>query len=276
MRLAIVVMLAACGESDVQPSPDAAPPDAPAGCTSPQELAEVRLTISGVVRDFTSGAPVAGATVDVARAWSTRGFPGTCPMLATLTADAEGRFGPIEIDAGPKEGLISNGQFLVFLVHGAGVAQTASDAKFTCSRACTLAPHTIRAPSAELATRWRADLAATGMPDAATRGLVAFSFEELDDAAAPNVEAFASGSPFSALPLVIGTQVRYVAADGELAPIADVRTSARGVAVIGINFTDPDAIYVSGRRGADHWLQTGSIVAPGWIFIEDRNVSPPM
>ncbi|MDQ3365934.1 MAG: hypothetical protein M3680_10955 [Myxococcota bacterium] len=273
-----VLVLAACGDLGGG-DPDAAPPvdvlrDAPAGCTPPEDLAAIRLTVSGSVRDLATGAPIVGATVDVAKAWTPRGFPASdCPALATLTTDAAGRFGPLEILAGPGGGIISSPHYLVFLVTAAGVASTSSDVRYHCSSACTLPDHPIAVPSEALATSWRTELAAGGMPDAATRGLVAFTFKERDGAPAAGVEVLGRAHLFPGA-LERGTQLRYVAEDGSLAPVAQATTLARGLAVIGL---DPEnhGIYVSGIRGDETWGATGSIVAPGWIFVEDRTVTVP-
>ncbi len=251
------------------------PRDAPAGCTPPEELAEVELVVSGVVTDLATGAPVSGVTVDIAHAWSPRGCPDSdCPALGTFITAADGSFGPATIQAGPHPGIVSGTQFLAFLAHGGGLASTVSDTRFACDRGpCTLPAHALAAPADALAARWRAGLADGGMPDAATRGLVAFTFREVGGAPAAGVTVSA-GRLFSEQPLQAGSQVRFLDTTGELAPVIQATTPASGTALIGADMGDPH-VYVEGMRGGDKWLSTGSIVAPGWIFVEDKTVYVP-
>ncbi|MDQ3296394.1 MAG: hypothetical protein M3619_07415 [Myxococcota bacterium] len=261
-------------EDDV-PADARVPHDAPDGCTSPEELAKLELVVSGVVTDLATGNPAAGVTVDIARAWSTRGFPESdCPLLGTLVTAADGSFGPMTIQAGPRPGIVLGGQFLAFLAHGGGIAPTVSDTRYSCTQGpCTLPAHALAAPSVGLAARWRAGLADGGMPDAATRGLVAFTFRELGGAPAAGV-GVSAGGVFSAQPLEVGAQVRFLETTAELAPPTQATTTASGTALIGVDVSKPE-VYVEGMRGSDEWAATGSIVVPGWIFVEDKTVYVP-
>lgn len=274
-QLLIVLGLAACGDAEVTPDAMPVPADAPAGCTSPEELAEVTLVVSGSVTELATGAPLAGVTVDVARAWSARGFPGSdCPVLGTLTTDAAGRFGPASIAAGPGPGTVSTGQYLAFLVRGDGVADTVSDVRYSCRGACTLPDHAIAAPSRDRAASWRAELARGGMFDAATRGLVAFTFREGDGRPAAGVTVLA-GTVVSPQPLTVAHELRFVDATGALAPTAQAVTLAPGLAVLVDDGAAGAGTYVAGERGDERWSATGSILADGWIFVEDKTVRPP-
>lgn len=273
--LASLASLAACGADALEPSE---PAPAPAHCIQPDVRRAITVEVSGTIVDFTTGQPVPGATVGITTAWDTEGdIPADdCPLLATVTTDAEGRFGPLAVYAGA-------GTFfpvMLFRVAGGGRALTLSDNRACANGAsdpCHL-DHTIAAPSATLAAQWRTALADGGLPDADHRGLIAFLFKERDGApaagVAPNTDAFIALQP--------GADVRFVdASRGGLTPATDAATSAAGVAVIGTMALGPAApttgtIGIGGLRAAEQWVSTGSLIVPGAIFVEDRTASPPM
>jgi len=267
--------LAACGEDALEP-PEPAP--APAHCVQPDVRRAITVEVSGTILDFTTDQPVPGATVAITTAWDTEGdIPAAdCPLLATTTTDAEGRFGPLAVYAGA-------GTFfpiMLFRVEGGGRALTLSDNR-ACSNGasdpCRL-DHTIAAPAATLAAQWRAELASGGMADADHRGLIAFLFKDRDGSPAagvqPGTDAFITLRP--------GADVRFVdAGRGGLTPATDLATSAAGVAVIGTMALGPagpttGTIGIGGLRADEQWVPTGSLIVPDAIFVEDRTASPPM
>lgn len=264
--------LLACGGGDdgvTPPQPDAGV-IVPPGCIQPDVRDRTTVTVSGQVVDFTTGAPVAGATVDVTTAWDVVGnFPAAdCPLLATLTTDAAGRFGPRAVAAGSTV----TPPILAFVVHDGGRALTLSDARTCAAATCDLG-HTIAAPSAAQAAQWRADLGTGGMAAAATRGLVAFTYKNSDGSPAAGVAP--SVGNLVTVPLTPGPQVRFVdPARAALLPAAQATTSAAGVALIGVDAT-AGAAYLGGKRGAEAWAGVGCLVVPGAIFVEDKTVSPP-
>jgi len=254
--------------SDDGPPPDAAAPPPPT-CIQPEVRARQSVSVSGQVIDFASGAPVPGATVDVTTAWDVTGtIPRPeCPLLATLTTDAEGRFGPVAVDAGSSQ----LPPIMLFMVHGGGRAPTASDNRACSEPTCNLG-HTIAAPSTQDMAAMRDALAAGGMADAAARGLVAFRFKNPDQTGAADV------TPQRGVGVVAdlkpGSEVRFLDIDRRtVMPAAQAATSASGMALVGL--ADPEnAIYVGGRRTTQRWISTGCLVMPGWLFLEDRTVSP--
>lgn len=269
--LALLATLAACSDNEPpEPSP------APAHCVQPEERRAITVNISGTIVDFITEQPVAGATVDITTAWDTEGdIPADdCPLLATVTTDAQGRFGPLPLYAGA-------GQFLpimLFRVAGGDRALTLSDNR-ACSGGVTndcYLDHRITAPSATLAAQWRAELASGGMADAAHRGLIAFLYKEGSGVPAPGVEP-TTDALFLPRP---GADVRFVdASRGGLTPATDATTSAAGVAVIGTVASGPAGpamgrVKIGGRRATERWDATGSLVVPDAIFVEDKTVSP--
>lgn len=274
-----VVGVAGCGGGDGGGHDDVADAGAdamsvPPGCVQPSVRAG-HLIVSGTVVDFATGAAVAGAEVQVSTAWDTLpdSFPDECPVLATLTTNGNGQFGPMTVSVGsPLEPPL-----ILFMVTGAGIAPTTSDNRVNGCTAGTIEcgnlGHTIAAPSAALAAAWRTALAQDGMPDAATRGLVLFEYRNPGGTPATSVVP----SHFVNTMLVdlqAGTEVRFLDADRvTLAPAMTTATLASGVAVIGADTTD-GVDQVAGARGADRWAQTGVLVPPGWFFLEDKQQSP--
>lgn len=267
--LCCACLLACGGDDGVTPQPDAGVV-VPPGCIQPAVRDNTTVTVSGQILDFTTSAPVPDATVDVSTAWDVaENFPAAdCPLLATMTTDAQGRFGPLAVQAGST--LVP--PIVVFVVHGGGRAPTISDARICAAATCDLG-HTIAAPSSELAAQWRTDLASGGMTDATTRGLVAFLYKNTDGSPAAGVAP--STGTLVVNPLSPGPQVRFIdPARSALMPVAQTTTSASGVALIGVNATH-QAAYLGGKRAADSWAGTGCLVVPAAIFVEDKTVSPP-
>ena len=258
IRHALVLVLAASGCVDPKPDPDEPPPP---DCTS--DLTK-SVTVTGTVLDFSTKAPVAGASVDLTSAWDgNAGFPGprACPVLATVETRADGKFGPVTIDLGADD----DENFVLFLIDGAGRAPTASDNRICAEATCTL-DHTIAAPSVAVAEGWRTELAAGGMADADTRGLVAFEFREPAGTPAERVTAEYYTDKIEAL--APGAQVRYVNPDR--ATLAPVATTASGLAVVGA--PGIGGTFIGGHRDAIGWQLTGCLMEPGWIFLEDRRI----
>jgi hypothetical protein len=267
----VACLSCACGGGDdgVTPPADASV-DVPEGCIAPEVRDDKTVTVSGQLVDFTTRAPVAGATVDLTTGWDVvDNFPAaSCPLLASLTTDAQGRFGPVDIAAGSSQ----NPPVVVFIVHGGGRAPTISDNRACAAPTCNLG-HTIGAPSATVADAWRTELAAGGMPQAASRGLIAFLYKNADGTPAAGVAPYQG--TLVTVGLTAGTQVRFVAADrAALAPRAQTVTTEAGVALVGVD-ADQQAAYIGGRRGNDGWTGTGCLVVAPAIFVEDKTVTPP-
>lgn len=265
----LAACLAACGDT-LPPDPVAAPDH----CVQPDDRLNQIVRVSGTINDFTTGQPVSGATVDISTAWDTEGdIPAAdCPWLATVTSDERGRFGPLQVYAGTGLTL----PIMLFRVEGGGRALTLSD-----NRACTpgsndtcILDHTIAAPSAALAAQWRADLADGGMADADRRGLIAFLYKNSDGSPAADVQptrdSFDVPRP--------GLDVRFIdAGRAGLTPATDVATSTAGIALAGIvpiSGLAQGTTDVGGRRDAERWAETGSLIVPAAIFVEDKTVTP--
>lgn len=255
--VAAVALLAACNMGD----PDDPPPiDNPAAC-EPEIRATKRVTVSGTVIDFATAAPVGGATVDIGTAWD--GSERACPVIDSVTTRADGTFGPIEVAAGSTGDPV----FMMFRVHGADRALTASDNRTCPEASCTLT-HVIPTPSRALADSWRGALADGGMADADTRGLVAFEYKNLDGVGAAGVvpSVFFLGSGQRAV--TPGLEVRFLDADrASMMPVAASSTSASGVALVGI---ENPSIYIGGNSATAVWNATGCLVVDGAIFLENR------
>jgi hypothetical protein len=254
------------------------PPDVfiPPGCIQSDTRDDHTVTVSGAVRDWVTGDPVAGATVDVNTAWDVDGnFPDTpalmCPPIISFTTNMNGQFGPAQISIGSS----LEPPITIFMVSGGGRARTASDARVGgCMLGvvdCGNQGHIMMVPSESLAAEWRAELEAGGMPNAAQRGLTLYLFNELAGPAA-GVEALEG--TLVVRPLMPGIEVRYMNADrATLAIASQTTTLASGVAVIGLDATDNEA-FVAGRRGGESWTGLGVLMVDGWFFLEDKLVSP--
>ncbi|MEJ7598269.1 MAG: hypothetical protein WKG01_10195 [Kofleriaceae bacterium] len=223
------------------------------------------VTVSGTVLDFSTKTPVAGASVELNTAWNgTSGFPGpkACPALATLETGPDGRFGPITIDV-PSD---RTDNFLLFLVEGADREPTASDNRICTDATCVL-DHTISAPSLLVAANWRIGLAAGGVMDADSRGLVAFEY--LEPTGAPAIGVISDYLTDKVTDLAPGAQVRYLAPDRTaLAPVNTASTTASGVALIASQ--GEGSMVIGGHREGVGWQLTGCLHEAGWIFLEDR------
>jgi len=266
--------LPACIEhtrDDNPPPVDAPPPDVSDNCISPQTRARHRVPVSGTVVDFATGAPVAGVTVDVTTGWDVRGYvpDPACPLIASFVTSPDGTFGPLTIDAGT----IDTPPILLFLVHDGDRAATAFDSRAPCTYGttpCDPLAVTIPAASAALDQTWRGELAAGGMPDAATRTLVAFRFKNTDQTGAADVvpvESFQSRHV-----LVPNTEVRFLAADrSTIAPTTQTATTDSGLAIVGRDL-GVGRIDIGGQRGPESWSSIGCLLVPGFTFFEDKTV----
>jgi hypothetical protein len=241
------------------PKPDAAPPK------------DRTITATGRVVDWATGAPVAGAVVEVRQAWSAYGER----LLATATTGADGRFGPVTGNIGPKTDVFDSA-YVAFFVSEGGRAKTISDVTLSCGfSSCDPVDHTIAAPASALGAAWRTALAAGGMADAANRGLIAFQYLEPTSAPAAGVSTLALRSPTTAL--TPGTEVRFLAADRQtVAPATQATTLASGLALVGIDGIGSAAgpVYLGGSTGPETWTITGCMNNPGFIFLEDKHGMP--
>lgn len=255
------------GSTDDGNTDDGGEPD----CVDDELRDERSAVLSGAVNDHETGAPIAGAVVSISTAWDTSAaFPIDCPVLDELTTDGDGLFGPADVELGTP----LSPPIALFLVTGADVADTASDQRLVCDTAgCDDLDHSIVAPARDLADGWRTELARGGMDDADSRGLVLFSFRNTDGTPAEGVTPW-SGI-FEATELEPGSEVRFLEEDRvTLAPPDTRRTTASGLALIGVDTDDYVGQFVSGTRGADSWEETGVLIPPGWIFLEDKQQSP--
>lgn len=257
-------------------SPDAA---VDPNCVSADVRSAATLIVSGQVQSFTADEPLDDAEVRFSTAWDAGdSFPEECPAIASFTTDADGRFGPETVEAGsPRTPPVA-----IFMVTGDEVAPTASDQTFQCDTSdCGNLAHTIRTPSAELASTWRAQLADGGMQDADSTGLVLFEFRETDGMPAAGViptGLWPGSGDEGEVDLAPGTQVRFLAADrATLEPADATETTASGLAVISFGDTgDVVAAAVAGHRGeAEVWAGVGVLTSPGWLFLEDRRRTGP-
>jgi hypothetical protein len=271
MTAALCSLLFACVDGPDDGIVDPPPTEAPPRCVPDEVRATKTVTVSGTVVDFVTGEPVEGANVDITTAWDVTGnFPaGTCPKLATVKTGPDGKFGPIEVKAGSP----NDPPIMAFLVRGGGRAQTADDNRAACDGDTCILDHTIPAPSIDTARAWRKDLAAGGMSDPLTRGLILFKFKESDGSGAadvvPRVLATDGSEPLFRS-LVPGQQVRFLEEDrATLASAAHVKTRASGLAIIGADGAGGQ-LRIAGDRGAEGWESIGCLVQSGWIFFEDR------
>jgi hypothetical protein len=279
MRFAsIIVPLSACAFlcgcfDDIDPLDDGfEPPPPDPACIEAADRGEHSVTVAGAVVDFETGEPVDRADVAVNTAWDIEAeFPATCPPLAVLATDGDGLFGPETVDAGST----ISPPIAIFLVSGAGLADTASDETLDCpGRKCADVDHAIAAPAEDLAESWRAELEADGMPNADQRGLILFQYLELDGSPAEGVEpATLSGGAAKLIPDV---EVRFLEADGvTLAPPGTAETTASGFALIGVSGEIVDE-YVFGVRGeGESWPLIGALDPTGWIFVEQARMLEP-
>lgn len=241
----------------------------PPECIDAEERAALQAIVSGGVTDFATGEPI-DADVAVNTAWDVADtFPATCEPLATFTASAEVGFGPETVDVGtPRVPPIA-----LFLVTGDDLADTASDQRLTCATSsCGPVDHVIAAPPRALADEWRRQMAEDGMPDAETRGLVLFRFNEADGSpAAGVVPRIFTGDP----DLAPGEQVRFLEEDRvTLAPPDTAETTASGVAIIAIPNKAISTDVFGDRGEEDTWEPVGVLAPRGWLFLEDERPVP--
>jgi hypothetical protein len=259
----IGVALGGCELAEREDLPDVAIPPA---CFTGAEAVQV----SGTVVDFATGAPIAGARVDLTEAWAgEKSFPSNGCHLGGATTDDAGRFGPISV-------LATLDPTIVMLVTGAGRAPTIADRNSSCLFGpCTPIDQLIEAPSQELALAWRRDLYDGGMEFALNRGLVMYRYDE-PELAGPAAGVAPVRAPDSFLddaeprPLEPGVEVRFVKADRRtLEPAQQPSTTTSGYALIGTQADAASGYFdVEGDRTGMHWHSVGVMAATGWIYTE--------
>lgn len=275
--MSCLIAVAGCSDGSLDETPDAggrpdARPTPPRPPDAPEQVPQPRpITAQGRVVDWATGAPVAGATVELRHAWTT-----DTDVIATATTTADGAFGPITGLIAPRTSFFEF-TYVAFYVRDGGRAQTISDISISCdSDSCDPVSHQIAAPDEELGAAWRTALAAGGMPDADTRALIAFQYLEPTSAPAVGVATQALRSPTAAL--TPGTEVRFLAADRRtLAPATQATTLASGVALVGIDgIAGPNGpVYLAGSTASEQWVLTGCMNEAGYIFLEDKHGAPP-
>ena len=275
-------------ESNPSPRPDAGPPipdaavivDANPNCVSDEQRDNgCSYDLTGTVIDFTtreaSVLPGVQLQLDVTTAWDTIPFfPAGCPPLATIPVSGSGYFELFDAPCGsPLEPPIA-----LFLVDDSGTdlyAATASDKTLECPSApqCAAVSTVIPVPRKVVVDDWRAQLLADGMPDADTRGLVLYQYLATDDTPAPGVQPTILDG-ISRRFLTPRTEVRFLAADRlTLIPADATITGVSGWAIVGV---DRDVAFVGGEdTGGALWDETGTLLSPGWIFVEENWVDTP-
>jgi len=198
-----------------------------------------------------------------------------CPLIASVVTGPDGTFGPLVINAGT----IDTPPILLYLVHGGDRAPTSFDSRAPCAFGttdCDSLAVTIPAASAAVDATWRCELAAGGMPDAATRTLVAFRFKNTDQTGAAGVVPIESFRDDHVLEP--NSEVRFLAADrSTIAPTTQTATTASGVALIGRDL-GAGRIDIGGQRSSESWSSIGCLLVPGFTFFEDKTVqssAPP-
>ena len=246
--------------------PDVAIPAACAGGTT-------QFDVSGMVVDFVTGEPVAGATVDFTEAFTgARVFPSNGCLIAPGTVtDAAGAFGPISVSA------LEANPIVAFLVTGAGRAPTVHDKAIGCLLGCNAPSQTITAPVQELVDGWRAELYDGGMEYAFNRGLVAYKFHDSAGMPAAGVSPIYRHDPFAdGRPLRSGSEVRFLEEDrATLGRIGQTTTLGAGTALIGAPATEKGYFRIAGQRGAETWASLGVMSATGWLYLESDSPEAP-
>jgi hypothetical protein len=276
MRIALLPLLCAgCLRlGSTEPSADAAPyidsPGEKACLTEADRSHACTVPVTARVVDFVTRQPYTGRPrLDVTTAWDTSpgAFPDGCAPIASLILPASG------IYQDPIASCRSRAfpPFLLLVVSGGSPdprALTAWDRHLACAvDHCQAVDADVWVPSAADVAAWRTELATGGMPDAATRGLVLFQYNELGGGTAAGVVPQRGGQPLQA-----GTQVRFLDVDRRtLLPVATAATSASGLVIVGENGGSFEAGSVGGQRGADQWRETGVFFVDGWIFLEDQD-----
>ncbi len=267
--LVLVALLAGCSEDDGEhfTLPDASPP--PGACVQANTREKHTITVSGSILDWGTLDPVPAAQVEMNTAWDVIGnWPDGCPPLATLTTDAGGNFGPVTVEVGS----IVEPPILFYRITGAGIAPTASDARATnClpdTADCGSQYHLIRVPTEALATAWRAELESGGMPGAATRGLVLFTYWDTNYGTAPDVTPLEGPAP--GRNLIVDTEVRFLQDDDTIAPAGQAVTLDSGAILVGLDTTAGEA-SIGGQTQFMEWDPTGVLIRDGWIFVEDKS-----
>jgi hypothetical protein len=229
------------------------------------------IEVQGTVTDFTTGQPVADATIDITEAFTGPAiWPTTGCRIGTTRTDSAGKFGPLRVRA------LDTSPIVAFLVSGAGRAPTIHDKSVGCLFSCYMPPQDITAPAQELVESWREELFAGGMEYALNRGLVAYKFHD------PGVRPASGVTPIyrrqwldDGRNLLRGAEVRFLAGDREqLAPVEQDTTTSAGTILVGADVDTKGYFRIAGRRGADIWASLGVIAATGWIYFESDTVEP--
>ncbi len=231
------------------------------------------VEVAGTVVDSVTGAPVAGASVELTEAWvASRSFPRDGCRIGSATTNAAGRFGPLIVRA------TDSSPTIVMLVTGGGRAPTIADRDASCLFGCRTIDERIEAPSLELAESWRQELYDGGMEYALNRGLVAYTFMDDNDAPSSGVKPSRINDNFiieepEQRELQPGSEVRFLGLDREtLAAPDQVETGRSGGALIGSTGDARGYFRVEGTRSSRRWPSVGVMVATGWIYVESGHV----
>ena len=243
-------------------SPDARPgSDGAEHCAS--EGRPFAVTVSGTAFDFVTGEPYPDVFEIRYGAWHLT-EPVVCFQDGTIAA-GDGTFSASALALG---GSSFDPPILVLSPGAGGLAPMLSDRTLTCTGdECGVSDFRMPVLSRDTEQAWREELAAGGMTDAATRGLVVFRCREADgspaDGVAPRVFSLAEDGERRLEP---GTEVRFLAEDREALLAADAEvTGSAGLAILAV----PDELaLVSGERGAKSWEGVGVIAVPGTLFTE--------
>lgn len=240
----------------------------PADCSN----GTTALVVRGSVIDIVTGAPVVGASIDITEAFAPSiSFPEAGCRIGHAISDDSGRF---SIDVTQA----TSSPDIVFLVTGAGLAPTIADQSADCLLGCTSVELDIGAPTIEVATTWREELYGGGMAYALNRGLVAYTFHELDGSAAWHVVPYRSqdSALASSYRLAPGSEVRFLDDDRKRLTLdGRADTGPSGIALIGIEPNDASYYRVSGKRYMEEWYPVRVMAATGWIYLESDTLDKP-
>ncbi|HET6611616.1 MAG TPA: hypothetical protein VFG83_06495 [Kofleriaceae bacterium] len=266
--ISICATAAACTRNDDVPAdPDAnvaadATIDPADAATDPQVACQTQglpydLTVDGTVIDFVTGEAYTEPVDLVAGDWDI-GF--ICWRQPITASDGTVAFHDPEMLTVRRPPIFG----LAVADTETDLAGLVTDRTMTCTdreEQCAISDYVMPVLAADIADGWRTQMAADGMADAATRGLILYQFREVDGSGAAGVTATLVDSG-----LVPGVDVRFVDADRTtLLPPETAVTGESGLAIIALPAANAD---VMGTRGSLTWAPVGVIAIEGKLFIE--------